>query len=82
MKCMLIPEWKRAWRFSSVRLIMLGGVCQLTVMTLPEKVAAHTPEVLLQTLSVLALVSTFLAVFGRVTKFGRHVEPPPAPGGH
>ena len=69
-KMTVIPEWKRAWRFASIRLSMLG----VFIMTLSEILGATwsgLPPSLQDKIphaSTIALVLFALSIIGRVLK--------------
>ncbi len=68
MTIRLIPDWRKAWKFGSIQFLAVGGACQLTLVTLPAKVAEHTPEWIMQSLSIGGVACVFLAGLARVTK--------------
>lgn len=63
----LIPEWRQAWRWSSVRLLGLAAVVQTALLAFPAQLAAYVPQPVLAGLATFALVSTVMAGFGRIT---------------
>ena len=76
----LIDDWRRAWKWSSVRFIALGATVQTSVVTCPAQVAQHVPEWVWQGLSVFSLVCMLAAAAGRVTTTEpKHDLQPPVP---
>src|SRR4051812_37635827 len=81
MRLRLIEDWHRSWRWSSMRFLALGGAAQVALIGAPGRVLDHTPEWVLQSLSVLSLACVLLAAAGRVTVLEQPNEPkspPPA----
>lgn len=68
----LIDDWKKAWRFSSLRFLAAGAAVQTVVVTCPAQVAQHVPEWLWQGLSMFSLGCMIAATLGRITT----TEPP------
>lgn len=77
----LINDWRRAWRWSSMRFLATGAAVQVAVVTCPDKVAQHVPEAVWSVLSVFALTCTLLAGLGRITTTepSHDPEPPSCP---
>ncbi|MNO13165.1 hypothetical protein D3C76_27930 [compost metagenome] len=70
MKLKLIPEWKRAWKFASIRWNLLGvlamGVVEFlnqTWQSLPPDVRDHLPHA-----SKIAMALFVLSIIGRMFK--------------
>ncbi|QEM41180.1 holin [Pseudomonas phage Zuri] len=70
MKLKLIPEWKRAWKFASIRWNLLGvlamGVIEFlnqTWQTLPPDIRDNLPHA-----SKIAMVLFVLSIIGRMFK--------------
>lgn len=64
----------RAWKWGSMRFLALGVTVQGTIIALPDKIAAHVPEPVLNALSVFSLFCMLAAGYSRVT-----VPAPPQP---
>lgn len=56
-----------AWRWGSVRFLALGVTVQTAIIALPDKIAAHVPEPVLNALSTFALFCMLAAGYSRVT---------------
>jgi hypothetical protein len=63
----LIPEWKSAWRWSSVRLMALSGMIQGVLMAFPDQLKTYISPDVLKYLSEAALAILILAGIGRIT---------------
>lgn len=63
----LIDDYHKAWKFSSMRFLALGGSVQLAIVAAPDKVTQHVPEWIMSGLSTFALVCIVAAGIGRVT---------------
>lgn len=63
----LIPEWKQAWRWSSIRLMAVSGMIQGVLLAFPAQLQTYVPPVVLQVLSTGALGILVLAGIGRIT---------------
>lgn len=63
----LIDDAHKAWRFSSLRCLAIGGACQAAVICTPDKVAQYAPSWLMSGLSTAAVICTVLAGIGRMT---------------
>jgi hypothetical protein len=72
MQFRLIPDWKHAWRWSSVRLVGVAAGMQITLMAFPQQLQANLPPWLLQGASILCLVG---AALGRITTTEPQHEP-------
>lgn len=63
----LVDDAHRAWKWSSMRFLALGGVIQGAIVTTPDAVKEHVPEWVLQGMSVFALFCIIAAGVGRIT---------------
>lgn len=81
----LIPEWKSAWRWSSVRLMAISGMIQTVLVAFPAQLQNYIPQDVLKVLSCAALGILILAGVGRITAYGdqngpvRSVDSDPQP---
>lgn len=71
MQLRLIPDWRRAWKWSSVRFVAVAAGLQLTLLAFPQQLQAALPEWVVQGTALLCLVG---AALGRITT----TEPPHA----
>jgi hypothetical protein len=82
MKLRLIDNWHRAWRWSSIRFLALGGVTQAALLTTPATVLQYVPQWALQGLAVFSLACVLAAGLGRITttteKSSCPLSPPPS----
>jgi 1,4-dihydroxy-2-naphthoyl-CoA synthase len=81
MRLYLIDNWHHAWRWSSIRFIALGGVTQMALQTMPDRVLAFVPGWALQGLSMFSLACILAAGLGRITTTEKPVcpsSPPPS----
>ena len=67
MKLRLIEDWHHAYRWSSMRFLALGGACQFTLATAPDRVLDYVPYWATQALSVFSLGCILAAGIGRIT---------------
>lgn len=80
LKLRLIDDWRKAWKFSSMRCIALGAACQGAVVATPYQVAQYVPHWVWSSLSVFSLFCLIAAGVGRVTTTEPRNEPqPPVP---
>lgn len=63
----LIPDWKQAWKYSSVRIAAAGAAVQGALLAFPMQLQQYLPAWVLSTLSVFALGCLILAIAGRIT---------------
>ena len=76
----LVEGWHRAYKWSSMRFMALGGVAQATVIACPATIAQHVPEWIFQGLSIFSVVCIFCAMAGRITTTEpQNVQPPVPP---
>ena len=71
----LIDDWHKAWKFSSMRLMGLSGLAELTLhylKDLPQEVAQYIDPNVLHWIATIAFV---LAGFGRITQVESKNEP-------
>lgn len=74
MTLRLIPDWKQAWKWSSVRFLAVGGVVQGSLLAFPAALAQYLPGWLLSGLAMFSLACVVLGGLGRITT----TEPPSA----
>lgn len=67
MQLRLIPDWKQAWKWSSVRFAAAGAAVQGALLAFPMQLQQYLPAWVLSTLSVFALGCLILAIGGRIT---------------
>lgn len=67
LRLRLVDDYRQAWKWSSIRFLLLGGAVQTTVVTCPAAVAQHVPEWVWQCLSCFSLFCILAAAAGRVT---------------
>lgn len=60
----LIPDWKQAWRWASVRLMALGAAWQFALVSVPPQIRHELPDWLVQ---YGAMICFGAALYGRVT---------------
>lgn len=70
----LIPDWKQAWKWSSVRFLAVGGVVQGSLLAFPVQLTQYLPPWLLSGASMFALACVVLGGIGRITT----TEAPPS----
>lgn len=61
----LVEDWRRAWRWSSVRLIAISAALQGALLAFPLK--DYVPGWIIQTVATGTLFVTLAAAAGRVT---------------
>lgn len=67
MQLRLIPDWKQAWRWSSVRFLAIGGVMQGSLLAFPAQLQQYLPPWLLSGLAEFALFCVIAGGVGRIT---------------
>lgn len=68
----LVNDWHNAWKWSSIRFLLIGGAIQTGLLAFPDKLLQYVPNWLLSALSVFALGCVIAAGIGRITT----TEPP------
>lgn len=63
----LVDDARNSWKWSSMRLLALGGVTQTAVVSCPAAIAQHVPEWVWQALSCFSLFCIIAAGVGRIT---------------
>lgn len=77
LRLRLIDDWKRAWRWSSVRLLAIAVAVQTTLLAFPLK--DYVPQWIISTLATAALLITLAAGLGRITTTEPANEPQSPP---
>lgn len=68
LKLRLVDDYRKAWRFSSIRCLAVAGSCQAAVVASDRLgYSQHIPGWVLSTLSTFALLGTIAAGVGRIT---------------
>lgn len=78
MKLQLVEDWRKAWKWSSMRLMALSGTAELALHFFKDLPAEVTIYIDPKVLSWLATGSFVLAFLGRITSVEKHndVQPP------
>lgn len=63
MKNWLVPDWRDAWRWFSVRAMALSGAAGAAWLAVPDDLRAAVPE---EYLGIGALVLSVLGIIGRL----------------
>lgn len=68
IKLRLVDDYHKAWKWSSVRCLLIAGSCQAAVVASDRMgYSQHIPAWVLSALSTFALLGTIAAGVGRIT---------------
>lgn len=75
MQLHLLPDWKQAWRWSSIRFLAVGGVVQGSLLAFPVQLQQYLPSWVLRSLAEFALFCVIAGGIGRITTMEKLNEP-------
>lgn len=61
------PQWRQAWRWSSMRFLAVGGVVQASLLAFPAQLQQYLPPWLLSGLSEFSLFCVIAGGIGHIT---------------
>ena len=79
LRLRLIDDSNKAWKFSSIRFLTVGGAIQGALQTAPGSVTQYVPQWALSTAGTISFACIIMAGLGRLTVVEKNdVKPPDA----
>jgi hypothetical protein len=84
LKARIIPDWKQAWKFVSVRSWVVALALIAAWVLIPESLRSYAPKEAGEWIFYLVFAFGFIGLVGRVTKqrvvdLDKILQPPPQP---